>query len=109
MKKMKKIGDILHGEFESYKIEYRIHASRRMFQRRVSPDDVELVLKNGLLIEEYQDDMPFPSVLLSGVGRSKIPLHVVAALNKKEKIIIVITVYRPASEKWTDNYSRRLK
>jgi len=106
---MKRIKDILDKDSIEYNIEYRLHASRRLFNRRISPDDVEFVLDNGVLIEEYLDDVPFPSVLVSGTRKNKAHLHIVVAINEEEKTIIVITAYRPASGKWTDNYSRRLK
>ncbi len=106
---MKSIKDILHKDNSEYNMQYRLHASRRMFNRGISPDDVEFVLNSGVLIEEYLDDVPFPSVLVSGVGKNNAPLHIVAAINEEEKTIIVITAYRPATEKWTDNYSRRLR
>ncbi len=39
---------------------YRVHAIERMFQRDISEEAVELVVKNGEIIEEYLDDKPFP-------------------------------------------------
>jgi hypothetical protein len=92
---------------EGFEIAYRLHASKRMFERSVSNDDVEYVLKHGEIIENYDDDYPLPSVLLNGVTRNQRPLHLVVAVNEDEKQIIIITVYEPNPIKWLNNFSRR--
>lgn len=51
---------------ENFEIVYRLHASKRMFEREISDDDVEYLLKNGEIIERYEDDYPLPSLLLNG-------------------------------------------
>ena len=101
----KKIGD----SYEDYEINYRIHATRRMFQRNIDNSDVEKVIKEGIVIEQYEDDLPFPSFLISGKTNHGDPLHVVASLNINERILYVITVYYPDPIKWVDEYSRREK
>ncbi|MGH8679833.1 MAG: DUF4258 domain-containing protein, partial [Burkholderiales bacterium] len=74
------------------KIIFRAHAVRRMFERAVSLDEVHAVLANGETIEDYPDDMPYPSRLVLGwIDRR--PLHVVAAYNEDEDETIVVTVY----------------
>ncbi len=45
---------------------FRIHAIKRMFQRRISKEDVQEVLETGETIETYPDDEPYPSRLLLG-------------------------------------------
>ena len=85
---------------------YRLHAIERMFQRDISEDDVEYVIKNGKIIEEYLDDKPYPSFLVMAFINN-LPLHVVYAKNEDE--IIVITTYRPNKSKWKNNYSIRIK
>jgi len=106
---MKKLFQILNDDYADYEIEYRIHATRRMFERNIHEDDVETVLKEGNVISQYDDDLPFPSFLINGIGYENMPLHVVAALNSIEKILVIITVYRPDPLKWTNQFSRRIK
>ena len=88
---------------------YRTHAIERMFERNISDEVVEKVIKNGKIIEEYPDDKPYPSFLILGYEKDdlKKPIHVVFA--KDDKNIIVITVYRPSELKWTNNYQSRIK
>ncbi len=101
--------EMLHQHFDDYQIEYRIHATRRMFQRAIHEDDVERILKEGSIIEQYDDDFPFPSVLINGLGARNVSLHVVAAINSDELKLVIITVYKPDPLKWTDKFSRRIK
>jgi hypothetical protein len=59
---MTNLCEMLQQHFDDYQIYYRVHATRRMFQRVIHEDDVERVLKEGNIIEQYVDDLPFPSV-----------------------------------------------
>ena len=106
---MKKLADLIDGDPDEFEIEYRIHATNRMFQRNIDAEDVEHVMMNGIVIETYFDDFPLPSVLIYGRSYLGAPLHVVAGVNVPERRLVVITVYEPDPEKWTDNFSRRIK
>jgi hypothetical protein len=91
---------------ESTNIIYRIHAIQRMFQRSINEKDVRSILMKGEIIEEYADNAPYPSRLILGwiCGR---PIHIVAADNNRDDEVIVITVYEPDKEKWSDDFKRR--
>ncbi|OGP57046.1 MAG: hypothetical protein A2V67_00665 [Deltaproteobacteria bacterium RBG_13_61_14] len=82
------------------------HAVKRMFERKISKEDVVEVLKRGELIEEYPDDVPFPSFLLLGWVRGQ-ALHVVAALEKQNQTCYVITVYPPDLHLWDEHFRKR--
>jgi hypothetical protein len=43
------------------KIIYRQHAIQRMFERNISDSEVKAALKDGITIEDYPDDAPYPS------------------------------------------------
>lgn len=77
-----------------------------MFQRQVSEEDVRQVLTEGQLIENYPNDVPYPSKLLLGWRGSR-PLHVVAADNTEGDETIVITVYEPDPQEWEAGFVRR--
>ncbi|MBI5838955.1 MAG: DUF4258 domain-containing protein [Chloroflexi bacterium] len=89
-------------------IVFRIHAIQRMFERRISEENVRQVLQSGEMIEDYSDEMPFPSGLMSG-RRGNRPLHVVMAENTEEDETIVITVYEPDPSQWKSGFRNRLK
>ena len=88
------------------KLVFRQHAIRRMFERGISVADVEQVLTCGLVIEDYPDDLPYPSSLSLAYADSR-PLHVVSADNGDERIII--TVYEPDPTLWSADFSRRVR
>ena len=78
----------------STKLIYRVHALRRMFERSIRPEQVEHILAEGDVIEEYADDIPLPSKLMMGIVDGR-PLHVVAADDVRASQVVVITVYEP--------------
>ncbi|MDE3166242.1 MAG: DUF4258 domain-containing protein [Acidobacteriota bacterium] len=82
------------------------HAVQRMFERGIGRDGVLAVIADGETIAEYRDDTPFPSRLLLGVANSK-PLHVVLASDEQAQRCIVVTVYEPASEHWSEDFRTR--
>lgn len=88
------------------KLVFRQHAIRRMFERGISVDDVERTLEAGTLIEDYPNDTPYPSGLWLGFAEGR-PLHVVAARNDGERIIV--TVYEPDPTLWSSDFSRRMR
>lgn len=92
----------------SQPIVYRIHAVQRMFERRISEENVQQVLQSGEMIEDYSDEMPFPSRLMLG-RRGDRPLHVVMAENIKEGELVVITVYEPNLSQWKSGFKGRKK
>ena len=46
------------------KFTYRLHAIERMFERDIEKPMIENAIKNGEIIEEYEDDKPYPSYLV---------------------------------------------
>ena len=68
--------------------------------------DVLMVLREGERIEEYPDDTPFPSALLSGTVAGR-RLHVVAAHDGAEDVTYVITTYEPDPAEWDPTFRRR--
>ena len=85
---------------------FRIHAVRRMFQRGIDEKEIKDILENGETIEEYPNDIPFPSRLVLGRSAGR-PLHVVVADNQKAGERIVVTVYEPSPDQWDNEFKRR--
>ena len=42
--------EYIEGNLTDYAVEYRVHATRRMFQRQISEKDVEWLLAHGQVI-----------------------------------------------------------
>jgi hypothetical protein len=87
---------------------YRIHSIQRMFERQVSEEDVRKILQSGEMIEDYSDEMPYTSGLISA-ERGDRPLHIVMAENAKDNELVVITVYKPNSSQWKPGFKDRKK
>ena len=71
----RQFSEYLEYPLSLWTIDYRVHATRRMFQRRIQDEDVKQLLETGEIIEEYQDDFPLQSVLVNGLSADKKPLH----------------------------------
>jgi hypothetical protein len=83
-----------------------MHAIRRMFERHIQTEDVERILVNGSVIEDYPDDQPYPSRLVLGFVGGR-PVHVVAAHSPAARETIIITVYEPDPKLWDATFRRR--
>ena len=90
----------------SKRLVFRVHALQRMFQRGITVEDVHLTIAGGELVEDYPDDIPYPSRLVLG-WRGTRPVHVVLAHNHDDDEIIVITAYEPNADQWNAGFKRR--
>ena len=54
------------------------HARIRLFERNITIDDVICCVDNGKIIEQYENDKPFPSCLILGVELKGKYIHVKA-------------------------------
>ena len=81
------------------------HARYRLTERGIALDEVERAILSGKIIEEYPDDMPFPSCLILGMAANHAPLHVVASYDND--FLYIITAYYPDPEKWSEDFSTR--
>jgi hypothetical protein len=87
---------------------YRIHARQSMFTRSISDECVEHIAWNGEVIEDYPQAFPFPAKLLLGWCNAR-PIHVVAAEDSNNQLVIVITTYEPTLDKWESDMKTRRK
>jgi hypothetical protein len=88
------------------RIIFRVHAIQRMFERKISAENVRQVLQSGEMIEDYADEMPHPGGLILG-KRGTRPLHVVMAENTADRELVIITVYEPDPAQWKSDFRSR--
>ena len=105
---MTKFTELLKGNLLDYAIEYRVHATRRMFQRHIDAEEVVFILTHGHVIERYDEDFPLPSMLLNGRTAAKRPVHVAVGVNVDDQTLVIITTYEPDALQWADDFSRRI-
>ena len=81
------------------------HAESRLQERNISIKDLSDALKNGEIIEHYDEDEPFPSCLVLNIKNKK-PLHVV--VSDAKEYLKVVTAYVPSSNVWYDGFKKRV-
>ena len=82
------------------------HALHRMFQRKLTKNDIVKVLSCHELVAAYEDDKPYPSFLILG-WKDKTPIHVVVAQDLETKTCIIITCYIPELNLWELDFKTR--
>lgn len=87
------------------KIRWTNHVIARLFQRNISQEDIKNALLNGEIIEEYENDYPYPSCLIFGINLKNEILHIVCGLNEIE--LWVITAYYPDNINWEKDFKTR--
>lgn len=78
-----------------------------MFKRSISADDVELAIKEGIVIKSYPGDKPFPSRLILGFMDGAKPLHVVVSQDAQSGTCYIITAYEPDPSLWTSDFTKK--
>jgi hypothetical protein len=80
-----------------------------MFRWGISQAQVEGLLRDGLTIERYPDDLPYPSRLVLGFVDDR-PMHVVVADVPDQDEMVLVTVYEPDPGRWDPGFRvRRLR
>ena len=89
----------------SKKIRWTEHVIIRLLQRKISQEDIKIALLNGEIIENYEDDYPYPSCLVYGENLDKEVLHIVCGSNGEE--LWIITAYYPDNKEWEKDKKTR--
>ena len=98
--------ELIRNLAKAHKIQFTEHASKRAFERSIDiMGDIMPALLNGSIIEEYPDDYPYKSFLLSGKTARNIPLHIVCAV--ADDVLWIITEYFPDNIKWESDFKTR--
>ena len=87
------------------KIRWTNHVMVRLFQRNINQNDILEVLLNGEIIEEYENDYPYPSCLVYGINDNNNVIHVVCGSNGEE--LWIITAYYPNDTEWENDKKTR--
>lgn len=91
------------------KVLYLPHAVRQMLrpERMITTEEVQHVIAQGVLVEDYAEDPRGHSCLILGRGDSGRPIHLVCA--PKQDYLAIITAYIPDSSEWSEDFTVRLK
>jgi len=90
------------------KVRWSSHASREALAEQLMESAVVQALTRGEVIEDYpQLTRPLPDCLVLGWLADASPVHAVIGVDEPKDQILVITVYRPLKERWSDDYRTR--
>jgi len=78
-----------------------------MFERKITAEDVQAVVIEGEVVQDYSEDKPYPSRLMLG-WRGTRPIHVVVAEDSEDGILIVVTAYEPDPIQWDSGFKRKV-
>jgi hypothetical protein len=100
------IQDIINA-IRSHQIRVTDHADEEAAADRITLDEILFSVVHGEIIEDYPTDKPYPSCLIFGTTPSGAAIHSVWAYNKENGWVVLITVYRPDPERWTNWRERK--
>lgn len=95
----------LRGYYESDAVFVTEHAAERYRQRKIRTRDVRKAVENGEIIEQYENDFPFPSCLILGKDEKGREIHV--CMSDEGTSSRIITAYYPSLDKWNEDYRTR--
>ena len=89
-------------------VSWQKHSLQRMLERDIKRVEVKEALLHGIVIEEYFNDTPFPSVLVAYIHDTK-SLHVVVSYDEKDLKSYIITAYIPDKKHFEKDLVTRKK
>ncbi len=95
------LADIIEA-IQAGRVRITDHAYEEANADRLKFDEIYFSALHGVVIEEYQDDSPYPCSLIFGQTFGGDVVHSVWAYNEKKRWAVLITVYRPDPNLWID-------
>ncbi len=90
------------------KVKWSRHALNELAYERASVSDVETALQQAQIIEEYAHHHRYlPDCLVLAFVFDDQPMHCVIGINQPQDYILIVTVYRPRTEEWNDDWRTR--
>jgi len=95
---------LLQRQVRTRQYRLTLHAERERAADKITIAELEETLlgESCEIIENYPDDPRGASCLVLGFNGKGEPLHFVCGIPASEKVIVVITLYRPSPERWID-------
>lgn len=83
------------------------HADEEAVGDRLTYDEVLFSVEHGEIIEDYPEAKPYPACLVYGRSALGYPVHSVWAYNEESRWAVLVTVYRPDPDRWSEGRQRR--
>ncbi|MCL1904121.1 MAG: DUF4258 domain-containing protein [Oscillospiraceae bacterium] len=81
------------------------HVRKRFVERGITINDIKNAIGTGIIIEQYENDKPFPSCLLLGLTEQNKYIHTVTSIG--EGYLYFITAYYPDTDYWEEDLKTR--
>jgi hypothetical protein len=86
------------------------HGFRELAADDIVATDAITGIEAAFVVEEYPDSRKEPSVLVLQQDRAGLPIHVMWGVPKNAgRPAILVTAYRPAPERWSKDFKRRIR
>jgi Domain of unknown function (DUF4258) len=86
------------------------HADEELANDEIDIDDVLDGLANAIIVESYPDYHKGPCLLVLVRTRDGAPIHALLGTSTANpEVAVLITVYRPAPDRWNDDFTQRVK
>ena len=84
--------------------QFTVHGAGKQIDRLITDQEIEEVMVNGEIIEDYQEHYLGPACLILGWTSHGRPLHIVCSA---KPVVDIITVYEPEPEEWEPDLRTR--
>lgn len=90
------------------KLRVSAHALQKLVNEGILIEPLIDGISEALLLEDYPDYFKGPAVLVLQFDKERRPIHLVWGLPAgAQEPAVLVTVYRPDPDRWTDDFSRR--
>jgi len=86
------------------------HGFRELAADDIVAQDAVAGIEAAFIVEEYPESRKEPSILVLQHDRNGRPIHVMWGVPKNAgRPAILVTAYRPAPERWSKDFKRRIR
>jgi hypothetical protein len=97
--------NLLRQAVHQQQIKISLHAAEEALSEHITRPEIEAVLLEAQILEDYPDWWLGPSCLIYGQTTAERDIHIVVSYSGLP--VTIITVYEPRSPKWTTPTQRR--
>ena len=98
---------LVQESIAAHRLRVSIHALHEAEDDRLTLAEIEVATSSGECIEDYPDDVRGASCLVLGRLSDGAPVHALWGFDQPSRHAILITVYRPDPQRWSQDFRKR--